>query len=61
MSNPNPVKQTYGRKPTDSATGVLGLTSKFVPRQRLPNEAPSQMVMPMQQPDYKPAAWNVAR
>jgi hypothetical protein len=57
MSNPNPVRQAYGRKPTDSASGVLNLTSKFVPRERQPNEALPNAINVMQQPTYKPAAW----
>ena len=57
MSNPNPHRQTYGRKPTDSASGVPNLTSKFQPRERHPNEAMPHAINLMNQPVYKPAAW----
>jgi hypothetical protein len=59
MSNPNPTKQQprNGSAHTDSARGVLNMTSVYVPRQRHPNEAMPRTFGPMNQPNYKPPVW----
>jgi hypothetical protein len=58
MSNPHPKKQTRnGSVHTDSARGVLNMTSDYVPRQRQLNEAMPRTISPMEQPIYKPPVW----
>lgn len=59
MSNPHPTKQQprNGSVHIDSARGLLNMTSRYVPRQRLPNEATPSTINLMQQPTYKPPVW----
>ncbi len=62
MSNPNPVKQSRnGSMHTDSARGILNMTSAYIKRVPLKGEAPPGKVNLMLQPVYKPTPWGMAR
>lgn len=58
MSNPAPTKQSRnGSMYTDSARGILNMTTAYVKRVPLKGEALPGKINLMNQPVYKPAPW----